>query len=173
MEAHLFHILRTMASTSGSGGSGSGSGKKSAKHTVSKTPNPITMYNEISESGGIHKSAKYMAKYDALPAKKVNELYAKNLDIIHFVKDMFNPSKKYSREEAKQFLKAYSTVVNIKKHGIWHMRRLLLEVTDPDSKTSRRGWHIHYQIEQSIEELMRIESEFKQLVAGANALAKA
>jgi hypothetical protein len=158
---------------SSSAGAGGGSrDKKKSKKTVVKTPNPITMYNEVSESGGIHKSAAYMAKYDEMADKKVHSLYASNLDIIHFVKDMFNPSKKYSRDEAKQFLKAYNTVINIKKHGIWHMKRILLEVTDPSSKTSRRGWKVHYQIEQSIEELMRIEADFTQLVQGANYIVK-
>jgi hypothetical protein len=102
--------------------------------------------------------------------KKRHQLYAKNLDIIHFVKDMFDPSKTYSRDQAKQFLKAYNTVVNLKKYGIWNMKCLLLKVTDPDAKSSHKGWKIHYEIEQSIEELMRIESDFKHLVAGAQYL---
>lgn len=155
-----------MSDTTGSSDRSSGS-KKRSKARMKKTPNPITMYNEISESGGIHRSAAYMDKYMELTDKKRYELYAKNLDIIHFVKDMFNPAKKYSRDEAKQFLKAYRVVIHLKKFGIWHMKQLLLEATDPDAKTSRRGWKIHYQIEQSIEELMRIESEFKHLVHGA------
>lgn len=133
-----------------------------------KTPNPITMYNAVSESGGIHKSDKYMEKYDNMSDKKRNSVFESNLDIIHFVKDMFNPKKTYTKSEAKQFLKAYWSVVNIKKHGIWHMKRLLLEVTDPRAKSSRRGWTIHYQIEKSVEELMKIESDFKHLVSGAN-----
>lgn len=169
MDAQLLYIFRKMASSGVGGGvGGSRPDKKKSKKTVAKTPNPITMYNEVSESGGIHRSAAYMAKYDAMPDKKVHSLYATNLDIIHFVKDMFNPAKTYSRSEAKQFLNAYNAVINIKKHGIWHMKRILLEVTDPSAKTSRRGWKIHYQIEQSIEELMRLEADFKQLVQGAN-----
>jgi hypothetical protein len=156
----ILYIFREMSSKD------RGSSKSSSK-TKTKTPNPITMYNEISESGGIHRSAAFMKTYDEMTDKKRHSLYATNIDIIHFVKDMFNPSKTYSRKEAKQFLKAYKTVINIKKHGIWNMKRILLEVTDPDAKTSRRGWSIHYQIEQSIEELMRMESDFKQLVAGA------
>lgn len=170
MDAQLLYLFRKMSSSAGAGGGSRD--KKKSKKTVVKTPNPITMYNEVSESGGIHRSAAYMAKYDEMTDKKVHSLYASNLDIIHFVKDMFNPSKKYSREEAKQFLKAYNTVINIKKHGIWHMKRILLEVTDPSSKTSRRGWTVHYQIEQSIEELMRIEADFKHLVQGANYIVK-
>lgn len=155
-----------MSDTTGSSDR-STSSKKRSKAKVKKTPNPITMYNEISESGGIHRSSAYMDKYEELTDKKRHELYATNLDIIHFVKDMFNPAKKYSRDEAKQFLKAYRNVINLKKFGIWKMKQLLLEVTDPDAKTSRRGWKIHYQIEQSVEELMRLESEFKHLVQGA------
>lgn len=166
MDAQLIYLFRKMASDGGGGG-----GKKSKRTktfaAAAKTPNPITMYNEISESGGIHRSAAYLSKYDTMTDKKRHATYAANLDIIHFVKDMFIPSKKYSLDEAAQFLKAYKAVINIKKHGILHMKRLLLEVTDPGSKTSRRGWKIHYQIEQSIEELMRIEADFKHLVAGA------
>jgi hypothetical protein len=174
MEDQLLYLFRKMSS-SGGGSSSSNNRefkKKSKKMAVVKTPNPITMYNEVSESGGIHRSAAYMSKYDEMTDKKVHVLYAANLDIIHFVKDMFIPSKKYSSDEARQFLKAYNTVVNIKKHGIWNMKRLLLEVTDPSSKTSRRGWKVHYQIEQSIEELMRIEADFKQLAQGANYIVK-
>jgi hypothetical protein len=141
--------------------------KKSKGLVAAKTPNPISMYNKISESGGIHRSATYMSKYNDMTEKKLHIAYANNLDIIHFVKDMFIPSKKYSLNEAKQFLKAYYAVINIKKHGVWHMKRILLEVTDPESKTSNRGWKVHYQIEQSIEELKRIEAEFKHLVRGA------
>ncbi len=170
MDAQLLYLFRKMSCSAGAGGSSHD--KKKSKKTVVKIPNPITMYNEISESGGIHRSAAYMAKYDEMTDKKVHSLYASNLDIIHFVKDMFNPAKKYSRDEAKQFLKAYNTVINIKKHGIWHMKRILLEVTDPSAKTSRRGWKVHSQIEQSIEELMRIEADFKQLVQGANHIMK-
>jgi hypothetical protein len=148
-------------------------GKKNhTKHTGAerKTPNPITMYNAISNSGRISRSAKYMAKYDKLSDKERHALYAKNLDIIHYVKDMFVPGKTYSSDEASKFLKAYRNVIQLKKHGIWHMKQMLLEVTDPDANTSRRGWKIHYTIEQSIEELMRIESDFKHLVAGATYL---
>lgn len=165
MDDQLLAIFRKMSSSSDSR---TGKKSKSAGAAVaSKTPNPITMYNEVSESGGIHRSASYMPKYDEMEDTKRHACYAKNLDIIHFVKDMFIPTKKYSRDEAKQFLKAYNAVINIKKHGIYHMKRLLLEVTNPKSKTSRRGWKVHYQIEQSIEELMRIEADFKHLVAGA------
>ena len=150
---------------------GSGGGKKNSKAVMTvvetRTPNPITMYNTVSSSEGIHRSASYMNKYDDMTDKKRHTLYASNLDIIHFVKDMFEPSKKYNREEASQFLKSYKTVIQLKKYGIWNMKRLLLEVTNPSAKTSCRGWKIHYQIEQSIEELMRIESEFKHLVNGA------
>jgi hypothetical protein len=146
------------------------SAKKRAALVAAKTPNPVTMYNEISESGGIHRSAAYMAKYDAVSDARRHELYASNLDIIHFVKDMFDPSKKYSRDEASQFLKAYNAVIHIKKHGIWHMKRLLLQVTAPEAKTSRRGWNIHYQIEQSVDELMRMETTFGDLVRGAQYL---
>ena len=164
MDSQLIYLFRKMSSAAESG--------KKAKSAAAaaaavKTPNPITMYNEVSTSGGIHRSAAYMSKYDNMPDKKRHAAYAANLDIIHFVKDMFIPSKKYSRDEAAQFLKAYKAVINIKKHGIWHMKSLLLEVTDPASKTSRRGWNIHYQIEQSIEELMRLEGDFKHLVTGA------
>ena len=162
MDDQLLAIFRKMSSSSDSR-----TGNKSKTKVTAKTPNPVTMYNEVSASGGIHRSAPYMSKYDDMTDTKRHACYAKNLDIIHFVKDMFIPSKKYSRDEAKQFLKAYNTVINIKKHGIWHMKRLLLEVTDPKSKTSRRGWKVHYQIEQSIEELMRIEGDFKHLVTGA------
>ena len=164
MDAQLLYIFRKMSSASDA--------SKKSKKTVVKTPNPITMYNEVSESGGIHRSATYMAKYDDMTDTKRHALYAKNLDIIHFVKDMFNPAKTYSGDEAKQFLKAYTTVINIKKYGIWNMKRILLEVTDPSAKTSHRGWKVHYQIEQSIEELMRLEADFKQLVQGANYIVK-
>lgn len=143
---------------------------RSTSAATAKTPNPITMYNTVSESGGIHRSAPYMKTYDAYDDEKVHKLYAKHLDIIYFVKDMFNPVKKYTKDEAKQFLKSYTSVINIKKHGIWHMKHLLLENTNPKAKTSHRGWKIHYQIEQSIQELMRIESEFKMLVQGAKSL---
>jgi hypothetical protein len=169
MDTQLLYLFRKMSS---SGGDVSRDSKKKSKKIIVKTPNPITMYNEVSESGRIHGSATYMSKYDEMTDKKVHSLYAANLDIIHFVKDMFIPSKKYSRDEASQFLKAYNTVINIKKHGIWNMKRILLEVTDPSSKTSRRGWKVHYQIEQSIEELMRIEADFKQLAQGANYIMK-
>ena len=160
MDALILDLFRKMSTE----------GKKSSKvsSAAKKTPNPITIYNEISESGGIHLSAAYMAKYDALTDKKRHIEYAKNLDIILFVKDMFIPSKKYTRDEATLFLKAYTAVINIKKHGIWHMKRTLLEVTDPDSKTSVKGWKVHYQIEQSVEELKQIEANFKNLVHGAN-----
>ena len=163
MDAQLLYLFRKMSSASDSR-----NGKKSkSAAAAAKTPNPVTMYNEVSESGGIHGSAVYMPKYDEMTDKKRHEVYAKNLDIIHFVKDMFIPSKKYSRDEAKHFLKAFNNVINIKKYGVWQMKRLLLEVTDPRSKTSRRGWKVHYQIEQSIEELMRMEADFKHLVTGA------
>jgi hypothetical protein len=168
MDAQLLYLFRKMSSAPPDNRSGSSSGKKSKSTPAAvKTPNPVTMYNEITTSGAIHSSAEYMSKYDDMTDAKRHACYAKNLDIIHFVKDMFIPSKKYSRDEAKQFLKAYNNVINIKKHGIWNMKRLLLEVTDTKSKTSRRGWKVHYQIEQSIEELMRIESDFKHLVTGA------
>ena len=166
MDAQLIYLFRKMASDS-HGNNNSNSRKQKSAAAAVKTPNHIKMYNDVSESDGIHSSAPYIAKYDGMTDKKRHEVYAKNLDIIHFVRDMFIPSKKYSREEAKQFLNAYNAVINIKKHGIWHMKRILLEVTRPESKTSRRGWKVHYQIEQSIEELMRIEADFKQLVSGA------
>jgi hypothetical protein len=164
MDAQLLYIFRKMSESSRENTRG---GKKSKGSTAAKTPNPIFTYNEISESGGIHRSAAYMSKYDSMTDKKRHADYANNLDIIHFVKDMFIPAKKYSAEEAKQFLKAYNTVINIKKHGIWQMKRMLLEVTDPESKTSQRGWKIHSQIERSIEELSGIEANFKHLVQGA------
>lgn len=167
MDAQLLYLFQKMSASAPDGRSGKKSKSAAAAAAAAKTPNPVTMYNEVSESGGIHRSAEYMSKYDEMTDKKRHEMYAKNLDIIHFVKDMFIPSKKYSRDDAKQFLKAFNTVINIKKHGIWHMKRLLLEITDPKSKTSRRGWKVHYQIEQSIEELMRIEADFKHLVTGA------
>jgi hypothetical protein len=150
-------------------------GKKYSSKTVvteAKTPNPITMYNAVSLSEPIYRSASYMKKYTEMSDAKRYELYAENLDIIHYVKDVFDPSKTYSREQAVRFLKAYNTVVHIKKYGIWNMKRLLLKVTDPAAKTSRRGWKIHYEIEQSIEELMRIESDFRHLIAGAQYVAK-
>jgi hypothetical protein len=143
---------------------------RSTAMATTKTPNPITMYNTVSESGGIHRSAAYMKTYDSYMDEKRHRLYAKHLDIIHFVKDMFIPTKKYTKDDAKHFMKSYTSVINIKKHGIWHLKRLLLENTNPKAKTSHRGWNIHYQIEQSIEELMRLEFEFKMLVRGARSI---
>ena len=172
MDAQLIQFIRSMASSSGAdnnrGADNSRGAAAKSKSKTSKTPSPITMYNEVSESDPICRSSG--AKYDDIGDKKLHEIYASNLDIIHFVKDMFVPTKKYTRKEAKQFLKAYDHVIGIKKRQIWNMRSELLEATDPRAKTSRHGWKINYQIEQSIEELMRIEAEFKHLVRGANYL---
>lgn len=126
----------------------------------SKQKSPITVYNETSRTGGIHSWGDYMKEWG--PKDDTTRLanYGKSLDTIHAMYDAYTAGAPATPQLAAMFLEHFRIVVGIKKTAIYELKQKLLALP----KHSRKDEAIHEEIVERIDELKRVESQFKKML---------